>query len=89
MNTNFGDKFFTKFSEKGFSPKLGVIFGDHQINEGYTTNLIKIGWFPRKCYNLSEKIWVAVDCRRHRNKETGTQLTVIYIATNITGLKYI
>ena len=38
---------------------------------------------------MSEKIWVAVDCRRHRNKETGTQLTVIYFATNITGLKYI
>jgi hypothetical protein len=35
------------------------------------------------------KIWVAADSQRRRNKETGTQLTVIYIETNITGLKYI
>ena len=46
-------------------------------------------WLKLGVFLENVPIWVAADSQRRRNKETGTQLTVIYIATNITGLKYI
>ena len=35
--------------------------------EPSTTILVKIGYFPWKCTNLSGKIWVAADSQRRRN----------------------